>query len=58
MPKKIDGVLKARAGRLVSERASEHPSRVAAIAVVARQEGVGGESLRRWVPGRDRCWRP
>ena len=27
----------------------EYPSRAAAIAAVARQEGVGRESLRRWV---------
>jgi transposase-like protein len=49
MPKRTDQVLKDRAVRLVLEHASEYPSRAAAIAAVARQEGVGRESLRRWV---------
>ncbi len=49
MPKRIDPALKARAVRLVTEHQQEYPSRSAAIAAVARQVGVGSESLRRWV---------
>ena len=49
MPRKFDPQVRARAVRLVSEHLSEYPSRAKAIAVVARQEGVGTESLRRWV---------
>lgn len=49
MPKKIDPELKARAVRLVSEHLSEYPSVTAASAAVARQLGVGKESVRRWV---------
>jgi transposase len=49
MPKKIDQELKARAVRLVNEHAGEYASLTAAAAVVARQLGVGKESVRRWV---------
>ncbi|GAB4010481.1 transposase [Nocardioides ultimimeridianus] len=49
MPKKIDEQLKARAVRLVLEHQSEYPSRQAAVEAVARQLGVGKESVRRWV---------
>ena len=49
MPKKIDPVLRERAVRLVREHRAEYPSNAKAIAAVARQEGVGAESLRRWV---------
>jgi transposase len=49
MPKRIDEELKARAVRLVSEHLGEYPSLTAASAVVARQLGVGKESVRRWV---------
>src|SRR5665648_124054 len=49
MPKKIDPELKARAVRLVSEHIGEYPSLTAASAAVARQLGVGKESVRRWV---------
>ena len=49
MPKKIDAVLRERAVRLVREHRAEYPSNAKAIAAVARQEGVGAESLRRWV---------
>src|SRR5450756_809913 len=49
MPKKIDPELKARAVRLVSEHVGEYPSLTAASVVVARQLGVGKESVRRWV---------
>lgn len=49
MPKKIDPALRERAVRLVCEHRGEYPSNAKAIAAVARQEGVGAESLRRWV---------
>lgn len=49
MPKRIDPELKARAIRLVLEHQQEYPSQTAAIVAVARQVGVGSESLRRWV---------
>lgn len=49
MPKRIDAELKARAVRLVSEHQQEYPSLTAAAAAVARQLGVGKESVRRWV---------
>ncbi len=49
MPKEIDPALRERAVRLVREHRAEYPSNAKAIAAVARQEGVGAESLRRWV---------
>ncbi len=49
MPKKIDQELKARAVRLVTEHLGEYPSVTAASAAVAKQVGVGRESVRRWV---------
>jgi transposase len=49
MPKKIDDQLKARAVRLVNDHLSEYSSVTAAAAVVAKQLGVGKESVRRWV---------
>lgn len=49
MPKKIDGELKARAVRLVGDHQGEYSSLTAACAVVAKQVGVGRESVRAWV---------
>lgn len=49
MPKKIDEELKARAVRLVNDHLGEYPSVTAASAAVAKQLGVGKESVRRWV---------
>ena len=49
MPKRIDEQLKARALRLVTEHQQEYPSLSAACEAVARQVGVGKESVRRWV---------
>ena len=49
MPKKIDDELKARAVRLVNDHRGEYASLTAAAAVVAKQLGVGKESVRRWV---------
>lgn len=53
MPKKIDPVLRERAVRLVLEYRAEYPSTAKAIVAVARQEGVGVESVRRWVAQTD-----
>jgi transposase len=49
MPKKIDAELKARAVRLVNDHKGEYSSLTAAAAVVAKQLGVGKESVRRRV---------
>jgi transposase-like protein len=49
MPKKIDDQLRDRAVRLVTEHQQEYPSLTAACEAVARQVGVGKESVRRWV---------
>lgn len=49
MRRKIDAAARERAVRLVREHQGEYPSRAKAIEAVARQEGVGAESLRRWV---------
>ena len=49
MPKKIDPAVRDRAVRLVREHLPEYPSLTAAAAAVARQVGVGHESVRRWV---------
>ena len=49
MPKKLDPELKARAVRLVLEHRAEYPTKTAAVLAVAKQVGVGKESLRRWV---------
>ena len=49
MPKMIDPELRARAVRLVTEHQGEYPSLTAAAAAVAKQLGVGKESVRRWV---------
>lgn len=53
MPKLIDPELKARAVRLVLEHRGEYPTLTAAVDAVARQVGVGKESLRRWVAQAD-----
>lgn len=49
MPKKIDPEVKARAVRLVQQHRAEYPTVTAAVHAIARQQGVGKESLRRWV---------
>lgn len=49
MPKKIDPALRERAVRPVLEHRAEYPSNAQAVVAVARQEGLGAESLRRWV---------
>ena len=45
MPKKIDEELKARAVRLVNDHLGEYSSLTAASGVVAKQLGVGKESV-------------
>jgi transposase-like protein len=47
LPKRIDDELKARAVRLVNDHQGEYSSLTAAAAVVAKQLGVGRESVRR-----------
>ena len=50
MPKKIDPPkVKERCVRLVLDHLAEYPSLTAAAEAVARREGVGKESVRRWV---------
>ena len=49
MPKVIDEKVRARAVRLVQEHRGEYPTLSKALEAVARQEGVGKESLRRCV---------
>lgn len=49
MPKKIEPAVKERAVRRVLEHRAEYPTMTAAVLAVARQEGIGKESLRRWV---------
>ena len=48
MPKKIDSELKARAVRLVTEHEREYASPTAAAAAVAKQLGLGRETVPRW----------
>lgn len=48
MPKKIDPKVKERCVRQVLEHLPEYPSLTAAAEVVARREGVGKETVRRW----------
>jgi transposase len=49
MPRKIDPAVRERAVRLVEEHRSEYSSTFAACQAVARQVGVGKETVRRWV---------
>jgi len=49
MPKRIDPAVKDRCVRQVLDHLSEYPSLTAAAEAVARREGVGKESVRRWV---------
>lgn len=49
MPKKTDPKVKERCVRMVLDHLQEYPSLTAAAAVVAKREGVGKESVRRWV---------
>lgn len=49
VPKRIDAKVKERCARLVLDHLPEYPSLTAACEAVGRREGVGSESVRRWV---------
>jgi transposase-like protein len=49
MPKKVDPGVKARAVRLVRDHQGEYSSVTAAASAVAKQLGLGRETVRRWV---------
>jgi transposase len=49
MPKKIDPKVKERCVRQVLEHLPEYPSLTAAGEAMARREGLGKETVRRWV---------
>lgn len=49
MPRKIDDEVRAKAVRLVQEHRQDYPSVTAASMAVARQLGLGKETVRRWV---------
>ena len=49
MPKKTDPKVKERCVRLVLDHLQEYSSLTAAAEAVAKREGVGKESVRRWV---------
>lgn len=49
MPKKINPELKARAVRMVQDHQADYPSVTAAAQAVAKQLGLGRETVRRWV---------
>ena len=49
MPKKISPELRARAVRMVQEHQQDYPSQTAAAQAVAKQLGLGRETVRRWV---------
>lgn len=48
MPKRLDPAVKKRALRLLRGYREQYPSLTAACAAVAREEGIGAETLRRW----------
>jgi transposase len=49
MPKKIDPKVKERCVRMVLDHLQEYPTVTAAAEAVAKREGVGKETVRRWV---------
>ena len=48
MPKKIDPKVKERCVQQMLEHVSEYPNPTAAAEVIAKRNGVGTESVRRW----------
>lgn len=48
MPKKIDPKVKERCVQQMLEHAQEYPNPTAAAEAVAKRNGVGTESVRRW----------
>jgi transposase len=49
MPKKVSPELRARAVRMVLEHQQDYSSQTAAALAVAKQLGLGRETVRRWV---------
>ena len=49
MPKKINADLRARALRMVQEHQQDYPSQTAVVEAVAKQLGLGRETVRRWI---------
>jgi len=49
MPKKINAELRVRALRMVQEHQQDDPSQTAVVEAVARQLGLGRETVRRWL---------
>ena len=48
MPKKIDSKVKERCLQQMLDHAAEYPNPTAAAEAVARRNGVGAETVRRW----------
>ena len=48
MPKKIDPKVKERCVQQMLEHVAEYPTPTAAAEVIAKRNGVGTESVRRW----------
>jgi len=48
MPKKIDPKVKERCVQQMLEHVAEYPNPTAAADAVAKRNGVGGETVRRW----------
>lgn len=48
MPKKIDPRVKERCVQQMRDHVHEYPTATAAAAAIARRNGVGQESVRRW----------
>jgi len=48
MPKKIDPKVKERCVQQMLDHVAEYPNPTAAAQVVAKRNGVGAESVRRW----------
>jgi transposase len=49
MPRKITPELRERALRLIADHQADYPSMTAAVEAVAKQLGLGRETVRRWV---------
>ena len=49
MPKKINPELRARALRMVQEHQQDYTSQTAVAQAVAKQLGLGRETVRRWI---------
>ena len=49
MPKKINAELRVRALRMVQEHQQDYPSQTAVVEAVAKQLGLGRETVRRWL---------